>query len=253
MKIMITGYGRMGREIENILIQRGHTVTSRIDKGGYGDHTEVKPELLKGVDAVIEFSLPEGIEKNITLYAEAKVPVVIGTTGWNDKIDDIKEIIKKNDSTLLYGSNFSIGAHIFFDLVSKASNLINNIPDYDIMLLEYHHNKKKDSPSGTALTTAQKILENNVRKQKIWTDKLDRQIDDNELHVASVRGGSIPGIHTVTLDSFADSIEISHNARNRSGFALGAVMATEWLNGKKGFFSVENFIDELLHNNQETV
>lgn len=246
MNIMITGYGRMGREIESILIQRGHTIACRVDKGGYGDFTEVTTENLKGVDAVIEFALPMGMEYNIKLYAEAKVSVVIGTTGWDDKKELIKDIMTKNNSSLLYGSNFSIGAHIFFNLVSKAASLINNTPGYDIMMLEYHHSKKKDSPSGTALTTAKKILENNSTKDTIWTDKLDREIEDNELHVASVRGGSIPGIHTVTLDSFADSIEIKHSARNRSGFALGAVMATEWLADKNGIFTVEDFIEELL-------
>ncbi len=246
MNIMITGYGRMGKEIEKIIIQRGHSVACRVDKGGYGDYTEVTPDNLKGVDAVIEFSLPDKIEENIKIYAESKVPVVIGTTGWNDKRDLVSEIIKKHDSTLLYGSNFSIGAHIFFDLVSKAAKIINNTPDYDIMMLEYHHNKKKDSPSGTALTAANKILENNKIKDTIWTDKLDREIKPNELHVASVRGGSIPGIHTVTLDSLADTIEITHNARNRTGFALGAVMAAEWISNKKGFYSVEDFIEELL-------
>ncbi|MGL1894451.1 MAG: 4-hydroxy-tetrahydrodipicolinate reductase [Spirochaetaceae bacterium] len=250
MNIMITGYGRMGREIETILTQRGHTIACRVDKGGYGDYTKVTPALLVDVDGVIEFALPDGMEDNITLYAEAGVPVVLGTTGWDNKKELIKDIIKQNDSSFLHGTNFSVGAHMFFDLVSKASKLINEVPNYDIMMLEYHHNKKKDSPSGTALTTAEKILENNNIKDTIWPDKLDREIKENELHVASVRGGSIPGTHTVTLDSFADSIEIKHTARNRSGFALGAVMAAEWLNGKKGFFTVEDFIDELLNSSK---
>lgn len=246
MNIMITGYGRMGKEIETILIQRGHTISSKIDRGGNGDYNQVTPELLKNVDAVIEFALSEGMEENIALYAEAKVPAVIGTTGWDNKRNQVRDIISKNSSSLLYGSNFSIGAHIFFGLVSKAAKMINNTPGYDIMMLEYHHNMKKDSPSGTALTTAEKILKNNNKKDTIWTDKLNRAIKENELHVASVRGGYIPGIHTVTLDSYADSIEITHNARNRSGFALGAVMAAEWLKDKKGFYSVEDFIEELL-------
>lgn len=246
MNIMVTGFGRMGKEIEQILIQRGHTVACRIDKCGVGDFTEVTSELLVNVDAVIEFALPEGMEDNIALYAKAKVPAVIGTTGWDDKKGLIKNIISEANGTLLYGTNFSIGAHMFFDLVSKAAKMINNTPEYDIMMLEYHHNKKKDSPSGTALTTAEKIIENNTKKDTIWSDKLDRQIEENELHVASVRGGHIPGTHTVTLDSFADSIEIKHTARNRSGFALGAVLAAEWLIGKNGFFSVEDFINELL-------
>jgi len=245
MNIMVTGFGRMGKEVEQILIQRGHTVACRIDKGGAGDYTKVTSSLLSNVDAVIEFALPAGMEENISLYCEAKVPVVIGTTGWDDKKDLIKSIVDKKDGSLIHGTNFSIGAHIFFDLVSRAASIINSTPDYDIMMLEYHHNKKKDSPSGTALTAANKILANNKIKDTIWSDKLDREIKQNELHVASVRGGNIPGIHTVTLDSFADSIEIKHTARNRSGFALGAVMAAEWLVGKEGFFTVEDFVQDL--------
>lgn len=236
----------MGREIEQILIQRGHTVACRVDKGGFGDHLEVTKELLTDVDAVIEFSLPQGMEDNIRLYCECGVPAVIGTTGWEDKKPMIEEMVKKSKGCLLYGSNFSIGAHMFFSLVADAAKMINNVPDYDIMMLEYHHKMKKDSPSGTALTTAEKILENNKQKDTIWTDRLDRAIKDNELHVASVRGGNIPGTHSVTLDSMADSVEITHTARNRKGFALGAVCAAEWLVGKTGFFPVEAFIQDLL-------
>ncbi len=250
MNIMVTGFGRMGKEVEQILIQRGHNVACRIDNSGIGDFTEVSLELLKDVDAVIEFALPDGMEQRINLYTEAKVPVIIGNTGWFDELEKFKNIVNTKGGTLLYGTNFSVGVHMFWKIVSEASSLINKAPEYDIMMLEYHHKMKQDSPSGTALTTAEKILENCNKKTKIWTDKLDRSIDEDELHVASIRGGYIPGTHSVTLDSFADSIEVKHTARNRSGFALGAVMAAEWIIGKSGFFRVEDFFNDLLDNRQ---
>lgn len=251
MNIMITGYGRMGHEIEKILISRGHNIACTIDKSGHADATEISLDLLKNVDVVIEFALPDGMECRVKLYTEAKVPVIIGNTGWLDQIDKYKTIVEDGDGTFMYGTNFSVGVHMFWKIVSEASSLINQAPEYDIMSLEYHHKMKIDSPSGTAITTAEKILENCNKKTKIWTDKLDRQIEDDELHIASVRGGSIPGIHTVTLDSPADTIEIKHSARNRSGFALGAVMAAEWISGKKGFFRVEDFFDDLLNKTGE--
>ncbi len=246
MNVMITGYGKMGKLIEEILTQRGHTVACRVDKGGYGDYTAVTKENLHGVDAVIEFALPQGMEESIKLYSENGISTVVGTTGWDDKKKVITDIVKQNSGSFLYGTNFSIGANIFFNLVSKAADLINLTPDYDIMMLEYHHKQKKDSPSGTALTTANRIIEKCKKKDTIWTNKLDREIKENELNVASVRGGHIPGIHAVTLDSIADSIEIKHTARNRYGFALGAVMAAEWLIGREGFYQVEDFMNDFL-------
>lgn len=247
MNLLIVGYGRMGKEIEQIALNRGHKIVATVDKmEGVGSHTEVTEELLNKSDAVIEFALPEGIDKNCELYAKCQTPVVIGTTGWDSKREEKRELFEKANATALWGSNFSIGAHIMFKLTEKAAKLINSVPDYDIMVTEYHHKFKKDSPSGTAITIAEKIINNCDRKTEIMPEKLDRQIEEQELHVASVRGGNIPGIHTVTMDSLADTVEITHNARNRGGFALGAVLASEWLKDKKGFFRVEDFIDQTL-------
>ncbi len=246
MQVLIVGYGAMGHMIEDILIRRGHTIAGRVDPAGIGDAAEVTPELLKKADGVIEFSLAGGLLDNIRKYAEARIPAVIGTTGWEDKREEARQIILDNGSTLLWGNNFSVGANLFFNLVSRAAFLINDIEDYDIMVNEYHHKRKKDSPSGTAITTAEKIIANLDRKTVIQTETLDRAIEDNELHVGSVRGGWIPGIHTVTMDSEADTIEITHNARSRGGFALGAVRAMEWVAGKNGFFSVDDFINDIL-------
>lgn len=239
----------MGREIEEILVERGDTVVARVDKGGSGDYEKLTKEILEKhkPDAVIEFAGQDCVIENAELCGEMKIPVVNGTTGWNNRIDTVRHMVSRLDSTYLYGSNFSIGAHMFFSLVEKAASIINPIPGYDIFMSETHHNKKVDSPSGTALTTAEKILEKNTRKTEIVREALlDRRIEDHELHVASVRGGSVPGTHSVFLDSLADTIEITHRARNRKGFALGAVLAAEWLIGKKGFFSVEDYIRDLI-------
>ena len=246
MRVLIVGYGAMGHMIEDILLRRGHEIAGRVDPAGTGDAEEVTSGLLQKSEGVIEFSLAEGLMGNIQKYAQAKVPAVIGTTGWENKRRDAEKVILQNGSTLLWGNNFSVGANLFFNIVSRAAALINGIEEYDIMLNEYHHKRKKDSPSGTALTVAEKIIANLDRKTEIQTETLDRAIKENELHVGSVRGGWIPGIHTVTLDSEADSIEITHSARNRAGFALGAVRAMEWLEGRSGFFSVDDFINDIL-------
>lgn len=239
----------MGREIEQILLERGDTVSARIDKSGSGDFTSLSTEILKKYqpDAVIEFAGSDCVVENAEICSKSEVPVINGTTGWSGQLEQVKKIVSDNNSAYLYGSNFSIGAHMFFSIVEKAAAMINPLPDYDIFMAEYHHNKKVDSPSGTALTTAEKIIKNNNRKTDIIKDALNRQIEEHELHVASVRGGFIPGTHSVTLDSIADSIEITHRARNRKGFALGSVLAAHWLIGKKGFFSVEDYIKDLLN------
>jgi len=244
MNVLIVGYGRMGHEIEAILQARGHQVSARIDRNpGVGDSTEVSPEILRASEVAIEFSLPEAVLGHVRTYAAAGLPAVVGTTGWEDQKPEAKTIVEGYQAALIHGNNFSLGAHMFFQLVEKAAAMIADLPEYDIMVTEWHHKLKKDSPSGTALTTADRILRHLPRKTEINTGRIDRAIRDNELHVASVRGGSIPGIHQVLLDSAADSIEIRHSARTRSGFALGAVLAAEWLVGRPqaGFVDVAEF------------
>jgi 4-hydroxy-tetrahydrodipicolinate reductase len=243
MKVLLMGYGRMGHEIEAVLSRRGHTVTARIDEApGLGDAAAPAEAHLKASDVAIEFSLPGAVKKNAAIYVKAGLAAVVGTTGWKNDEDEVRALVEAGGTGFLRSSNFSIGAHIFFALAEEAARLINLFPDYDALLTEIHHNQKKDSPSGTALTAAERVLKNLERKKRIVTDRLDRQIEPDELHVASARVGTVPGIHTLLLDSPADSIEITHTARNRGGFALGAVLAAEWLIGKKGFFGVEDFI-----------
>lgn len=246
MNILITGYGRMGMEVETILTGRGHTIAGIIDpRGGEGIHTRLSAEITGEADCVIDFSFPGTITDNIHFYIDNKIPAIIGTTGWEQERDAIREKVEQSKSTLLWSSNFAMGTNLFFGLVRKAAGMIKGIPEFDIMVNEYHHKMKQDSPSGTALRIADCILESNPRKTEIVTNRLDRAIEEHELHIGSVRGGMIPGIHTVTLDSAAETIELIHSTRNRSGLALGAVMAAEWLEGKTGFFSGSDYIDQL--------
>lgn len=246
MRVLLSGYGAMGKEIEKVLLLKKHTIAGIIDPAAEGACREMTEKILAEADAVIDFSVPSAVVKNCEIYAKGKTPVVLGTTGWDDKRDIVKSMIEKSGIGFIWGSNFSIGAHILFKLASYAASMINSVPEYDIMVHEFHHKRKKDSPSGTALFLAEKILEANKRKTKIVTQSLDRKIEENELHVSSTRGGDIPGIHTVLIDSAADSIEITHTARSRSAFAFGAVMAAEWIKDKHGFFCVEDFIKEIL-------
>lgn len=245
MNITIIGYGRMGKEVEQIAETRGHTIVSTVDPV-QGMFSELSDEAVKDTQGVIEFGLPEGILDRISFLSSRNIPVVIGTTGWQEQEKQAEEIVKSAGGALLYGSNFSPGANLFFRIVEEAAGLINSLDDYDIMMHEYHHKKKKDSPSGTALTLAGKILENLERKKSICFDPLQREIRDDELHIGTVRGGHIPGIHRITMDSPADSIVLEHSARNRSGFASGSVIGLEWLLEKRGMYHADSFFRDLM-------
>ncbi|MAG14029.1 MAG: 4-hydroxy-tetrahydrodipicolinate reductase [Spirochaetales bacterium] len=251
MDVAIIGYGKMGHVIESVLVSRGHNIGLRIDPVSKdADATDFGADSIAGLDMVIEFSLPDAVLSNSRHYSSAGVPAVVGTTGWQQDRDAIAELYRDSGS-FLSGSNFSIGAHVFFRLVASASNLISSLPQYDIMIQEIHHKNKKDSPSGTALTTAQNILKNHSGKTATVTERLDRRPHQHEVHVSSLRGGSMPGIHSVYIDSEFDTLELRHTARNRGGFALGAVLAAEWLLGKTGFFTVEDFIQDIFHDRGE--
>lgn len=246
MNVLIMGYGKMGHEVEGVLREREHRIVARIDeKPGVGDGTVPTEKQLAETEVVIEFSQPQAVVSNAKFYAKARIPAVVGTTGWKLMEEEVKRIILDSGIAYLRASNFSIGAHLFFTLAEESARLIQSLPQYDILLYEIHHNQKKDSPSGTAWTAAERILRALPRKKRIVTEKLDRQIEPDELHVASVRGGAVPGVHTVLLDSEADTIEITYSARSRKGFAQGAVLAAEWIRGKTGFLGMEDFIKDL--------
>lgn len=254
MKVVIVGYGGMGREVERALLDRKHVVVARVDPlSEAADARSLPVDLLKQADVAIEFAVGSEVLANARRYVSAGTSAVVGTTGWETSREEVRAEVERGKIGYLWGANFSIGAHLFFDLVERATRLINSLPQYDIMMYELHHNRKRDSPSGTALTAAARILAASTRKRRIVDSKLDRKIEEEELHVASIRGGSHPGLHSVLLDSPADTIEITHSARNRGGLAVGAVLAAEWLvaGQRRGFLQVEEFIQELLEGSRQ--
>jgi len=247
MNIALLGYGKMGKIIEKIATDRKHTIVLKID---HENQHELTSENLKKADAIIEFTTPASVLNNIQHCFDANVPVIVGTTGWYEHLEEVKEKCKLGDHTLLYASNFSIGVNIFFHINRKLARLMKNYPYYDVQVEEIHHTQKLDSPSGTAITIAEGIIEN-LDNKKGWTNVLaadgkeadDENIKNDQLLIESFRIDSVPGTHTVIYDSEVDSIEFKHTAHNRNGFALGAVLAAEWVHEKKGFFSVEEMFD----------
>lgn len=237
MKIALVGFGNMGKEIEKLINELGkHQIVSKSLTGIEGSWDL---EGIKKADVVIDFTHPNVVLENIKKVAKMGKNMVVGTTGWYDKADQVKKIVKKHKIGFIYAHNFSVGANIFFKIVANASKLFAQFGKYDVYGLEVHHSGKKDSPSGTAIKIAQSILQNFPAKSKIQPDKLDRQIKASELHFASVRGGRNPGFHQVVFDSIADSVTLTHQAHNRSGFAQGAILAAEFIKNKKGFYNFD--------------
>ncbi len=252
MLVALVGYGRMGTEVERVLTGRGHTVSVRVDPAAaeHASAPAVEPRLtnehLRAADVVIEFAHPRAALKNIRQYADAQCPAVVGTTGWYDHLEEAREAVASASSSVLYGANFSVGAYLFASVARYAASLADRVGAYDVFMHEIHHRMKQDSPSGTALKLAEALLEELSAKRRIVTERLDRAPEPDELHVGSTRGGSVPGTHTVYLDSEADTVTVSHVARTRSGFALGAVLGSEWIVDHTGFHGVETFMNDLL-------
>lgn len=230
MKIALVGYGKMGKIIDEVSQNRRHEVVARLKE------TPTK-ESLNDADVVIEFSNPEAAFENIKVCLENKIPVICGTTGWLDKKAEIERIAVEQNSAFLYGSNFSLGVNLFFALNEKLAKLMNNVDEYQCQLEEIHHIHKKDAPSGTAISIAEGIIENS--KYEAW--KLD-ETKDKELGIFAIREDEVPGTHSVFYRSEVDEIEIKHTAFNRNGFALGAVIAAEWIVGKQGVFSMKDVL-----------
>lgn len=230
MKIALVGYGKMGKIIDEISQSRGHEVVARLKE------TPTK-ESLNDADVVIEFSNPEAAFENIKVCLENKIPVICGTTGWLDKKPEIERIAAEQNSAFLYGSNFSLGVNLFFAINEKLAKLMNNVDEYQCQLEEIHHIHKKDAPSGTAISIAEGIIENS--KYEAW--KLG-ETKGKELGIFAIREDEVPGTHSVFYRSEVDEIEIKHTAFNRNGFALGAVIAAEWIVGKQGVFSMKDVL-----------
>jgi 4-hydroxy-tetrahydrodipicolinate reductase len=258
MKIAIIGYGKMGKMVEQAAITQGHTVSAIVDPLLKGKSTASEIPLyesiatagnLGGAEAAIEFTQPGMALANIRALAEMKIPSVIGTTGWHDRLDEARQAVEQAGTSLIWASNFSIGVNIFYRIAWYAAQLSNSFPEYDIGGFESHHNKKLDSPSGTAKTLVDGVLARIDRKDTAVWETLNRRPLPNEIHFPSLRLGSVPGTHSLFFDSPADTIELTHTARSREGFAIGSVRAAQWLvpDGKqrKGFFTIDDMLNDL--------
>jgi len=236
MKIALLGYGKMGREVEKIAVEHNHSIGLIIDNE---NDWSAKAEQLRDCDVAIEFSMPAIAIENIRRCFEAGTPVVVGTTGWYDQLKNISDLGIRSNGTLFYASNFSLGVNIFFDVNRRLASLLEAYPMYAPAMVEIHHTQKLDAPSGTAITLANDIIASNSRYKK-WTAT---EPEPDEIPVESLREGNVPGTHTVTWSSDIDQISITHEARNRRGLAIGAMMAAEWVYKRKGIFTMKDMLN----------
>ncbi len=232
MKIALLGYGRMGKAIEEIAKARGHKIVAKIDKDNPNDSID-------NADVAINFSVPSAAVSNITNTLNQGIPVVCGTTGWLEHKSNIEQLCTEKKGAFLYASNFSLGVNIFFELNEKLAQMMGQYTQYKASLEEIHHTEKLDAPSGTAITLAEGILPHTT--QNSW--KLTEEANENDLNITAKREPHVPGTHTVTYSSETDEISIAHLAHNRDGFALGAVLAAEWIVGKSGIFSMRDVLN----------
>ncbi|WP_029906920.1 4-hydroxy-tetrahydrodipicolinate reductase [Prevotella sp. 10(H)] len=237
MNIALIGYGKMGHEIEQIAFSRGHKIISIIDVNNIADFDS--PEF-KSADVAIEFSTPDSAIENYRKCFAANVPVVAGTTGWLDHMDEVKKACAEGGQTFFYASNYSLGVNIFFAMNKYLARMMNNYPDYSVRMEETHHIHKLDAPSGTAITLAEGIIENIDRKES-WNLETENSPKDIAIHC--IREGEIPGIHEIIYESEVDTISIKHDSKNRKGLALGAVIAAEFAKGKKGFLTMNDMLN----------
>ncbi|WCC45346.1 4-hydroxy-tetrahydrodipicolinate reductase [Tenacibaculum finnmarkense] len=231
MKIALLGYGRMGKEIEKIALQRGHEIIIKASGTATYDITKA--------DVAIDFSIPDAAFNNISHCVNNQIPVISGTTGWLEKYDSIVELCNQKQGAFIYASNFSLGVNVFFELNKQLAKMMQTLDQYTISIEEIHHTKKLDAPSGTAITLAEGIIENSAKKA--W--ELDAKTSEENIPITAIRTPDVPGTHTTTYDSIVDSIAIKHTAHNRQGFALGAVIAAEWSADKTGVFTMRDVLN----------
>jgi 4-hydroxy-tetrahydrodipicolinate reductase len=236
MNIALIGYGKMGKAIEQIAVERGHTIVLKID---FDNQQDLSKQNLQKADVAIEFTGPHSALNNVLKCLEYGIPLVCGSTGWLDKWADAKTVCENNNGSLLYASNFSVGVNLFFEINKYVAALMSNQAEYNISMEEIHHTQKKDAPSGTAITLAEQIMANNSLKTN-WVNENANHI--NELPIISKRIDPAPGTHSIKYSSIIDDIEITHTAHSRTGFATGAVLAAEFLKGKKGIFSMKEVL-----------
>lgn len=236
MKIALIGYGKMGKEIEKIAIKRGHEIIFKFDVTNNDEFTIAN---LQKADVAIEFTQPNSAFENYLKCFEANIPVVSGTTGWLDKLPKIKSYCEDKKQSFFYASNFSLGVNLFFKLNTQLAQLINKVEGYDVEISEIHHTAKKDAPSGTAITLAEQII-SNFNKKETWVK--ENAVNNTELVIRSLREDKVPGTHIIKYETDVDNIEITHIAKSRKGFALGAVLAAELTQTKSGFLTMDDLL-----------
>jgi 4-hydroxy-tetrahydrodipicolinate reductase len=234
MKILLIGYGKMGQAIEQIALHRGHDIIAKIDKS----NRNTVLDWIQKADVAIEFTGPESAVENIKQCMDAQIPIVVGSTGWNDQKEGVMAYCKQQNGTMLAASNFSIGVNLFFAVNQYLAKLMNEQVSYDVQIEEVHHIHKLDKPSGTAITTAEGILQHIGRKKTYALDKKNSEA----IFIDAIREDEVPGTHTVKYSSEIDALELKHTAFNRQGFALGAVLAAEFINGKKGVYTMQDLL-----------
>lgn len=240
----------MGHALKSAAEARGHRIVAIIDRSApEATAKSLNAGSLAGADIAIDFSSADEVATSVQSCVEAGIPLIVGTTGWYDRMDEVRKLVEAVPEIkrigFLWSSNFSIGVHMYFRIVAEAARLANKVDEYDIWGHEIHHAGKADSPSGTAKTLEKILLDVIQRKKSVVEDKLDRKRADSEIHFSSVRGGAVNFAHTIGFDSAADRILITHEARNRDGYAQGAVKAAEWLVGKTGFYSMDEYIRDI--------
>ncbi len=237
MRIALIGYGKMGKAIEEVALHRGHEIVIKIDQPNLHEFTK---ENMAKADAAIEFTSPHTAYDNIKSCIEFGVPVVCGSTGWTERLDEMKKIAADKNGAFIYSSNYSVGVNIFFEVNKRLAALMAPHKEYEVILEETHHTQKKDAPSGTAITLAEQILEQ-VKRKKQWVNEISDNTED--LEIISQRIDPAPGTHSIKYSSAIDDIEIIHTAHNRKGFATGAVLAAEFMKDKKGFFTMKDVLN----------
>ncbi|HIP36766.1 MAG TPA: 4-hydroxy-tetrahydrodipicolinate reductase [Crocinitomix sp.] len=241
MKVALFGYGKMGKEIETILLDRGHSISHKTKSD-----TMLNELDFSDTDVVIEFSTPNSAKTNIAFCLTHQLPVVVGTTGWYNHLNEIKDICLQNNGALLYGTNFSIGVNIFFKVNEYLAQIMNKFEDYQCEVKEIHHTEKLDAPSGTGITIANQIIEHLDRLNHWENVSQNELINEQVLPLVSERLPKVPGTHTVKYENDIDKIEFTHTAHNRKGFALGSVLAAEWLIDKTGIYEMKDVFNDII-------
>jgi 4-hydroxy-tetrahydrodipicolinate reductase len=233
MNIALLGYGRMGKEIEKLALQRGHEIVLRIEENQSYDITKA--------DVAIDFSIPDAAFENISNCLKNQVPVISGTTGWLEQYEEAVQLCEQNNGSFIYASNFSLGVNIFFELNKQLAKMMQQWSDYNISVEEIHHTKKLDAPSGTAITLAEGIIEHTNKTD--WELSSDKRVSENSVPIEAKRIPEVPGTHSIHYTSEIDTIEIKHTAHNRKGFALGAIIAAEWIVDKSGVYTMKDVLN----------